>query len=417
MIVLGLSRISRLVQPSSLSWQAIHVAGTNGKGSISSYLSHLLSNGGIRCGRFTSPHLVDRWDCITVDEQVVRESLFRQVEEDVKSRNRKLEIGATEFELLTATAFEVFHRERVEVGVVEVGVGGRLDATNVLDNVLVSVIAKIGVDHQSLLGNSIEAIAREKGGIMKRGVPCVIDGTNCPKVLRVLQARASEPAVGAPAVIVSPDETVKRYPQLSSVFQKLDSEPHQRANMCCAVAAVRIAISKLRPTESVESLIPRLCDVKWLGRLQNLVIEPLTGRKEPVLVDGAHNPQSAQALANYVDRKLRRRFDSSITWVIAASRGKDLAQLFHPLIKAGDCVATASFGPVDGMPWVHAADPAELAACVQSIGGIGKVASFGPDLVAALDWAGKTAQGGPLVVAGSLYLVSDLLRCLRKTRQ
>ena len=416
MIELGLSRISRLLQPSSLSsWQAIHIAGTNGKGSISSYLSHLLSTGGIRCGRFTSPHLIDRWDCITIDELQVPESLFRQIEDNVKSRDRELGIGATEFELLTASAVEIFHHERVQVGVVEVGVGGRLDATNILNNVLVSVIAKIGVDHQSLLGSSIEDIAREKGGILRPGVPCVIDGTNCAEVRQVLEARIRELSLDATAdaVFVSPDSTVKRYPQLSRVFERLDLEPHQRTNMCCAVTTLQLALRKLHPEVSVEALIPHLCDVKWPGRLQCLVIAPLTDRKEPVLLDGAHNPQSAQVLAAYVDRKLRSA-QNNVTWVIAASQGKNLAELFYPLLKPGDRVAATSFGPVDGMPWVNAADPAELTACVQSIEGICEVKNFGTDLVAGLDWAGRMAQGGPLVVAGSLYLASDLLRILRR---
>ncbi|KAJ5665721.1 uncharacterized protein N7477_008169 [Penicillium maclennaniae] len=149
MIELGLSRVSSLLQQSSLTWKAIHIAGTNGKGSISAYLSHLLSNEGVRCGRFTSPHLIDRWDCITVGERVVQESLFRQIEDQVKLRDQRLGIGASEFELLTATAFEIFNHEKVEVGVIEVGMGGRLDATNILSDVLVSVIAKIGMDHQA----------------------------------------------------------------------------------------------------------------------------------------------------------------------------------------------------------------------------------------------------------------------------
>src|SRR3954452_20560198 len=126
MIELGLSRISRLVQQSAFTWKAIHVAGTNGKGSITSYVSGLLTAAGIRCGQFTSPHLIDRWDCITINEQVVRESLFKRIENQVRQRDRRLGVEASEFELLTATAFEIFNHEQVEIGVVEVGMGGRL---------------------------------------------------------------------------------------------------------------------------------------------------------------------------------------------------------------------------------------------------------------------------------------------------
>lgn len=414
MIELGLNRISRLLQQTPLSWHAVHVAGTNGKGSISSYLSHMLSAGGVRCGRFTSPHLIDRWDCITINESAVQESLFRQVEEKVKSRDKKLGIGATEFELLTATAFEIFNQERIEVGVVEVGVGGRLDATNILNNVLVSVIAKIGIDHQSLLGDSVQSITREKAGILKHGVLCVVDGTNSPEVIQTLQSRIED--LGLDAVFVSPDVTVRKYPPLSDIFQKLDLEPHQKTNMCCAVTALQFALSKLHPEIKLDTLIPRLCDVKWPGRLQTVSLRPLTSREEPILLDGAHNAQSAEVLGRYVDRKLRP-FQSRVTWVVAASHGKNLTEVFHSIMKPDDNVATISFGPVDGMPWVKATDPAELVSCVKSIPGIGEVRNFEADIVGAVNWACGMANGGPLVVAGSLYLVSDLLRILRDVQR
>ncbi|KAI9923960.1 hypothetical protein AWENTII_004032 [Aspergillus wentii] len=413
MIELGLGRIASLLQQTPLSWQAIHIAGTNGKGSISACLSHLLAAGGVRCGRFTSPHLIDRWDCITIDERVVQESLFRHIEAQVKLRNKTLGIGASEFELLTATAFEIFNHERVEVGVVEVGMGGRLDATNILNNVLVSVIAKIGLDHQSLLGNTIEEITREKAGILKPGVPCVVDGTNAPEVISTLEQYIND--LNLNAMFVHSDVSDIQSPLLRQIFEKLDLQPHQQANMCCAVSALQLAMSKLRPEVDVDTLIPHLDGVEWAGRLQNITLEPLVARKEPILLDGAHNSQSAEVLGAYVDRKLRSP-QSNITWVIAASRGKDLTELFHSFIKPGDNVATTAFGPVDGMPWVKAVDPPELATCVQSILGIGKVKDFDGDLLAAINWACEQASGGPLVIAGSLYLVSDVLRLLREAQ-
>ncbi|EAW10132.1 dihydrofolate synthase [Aspergillus clavatus NRRL 1] len=413
MIELGLSRISSLLQQTPLSWKAIHIAGTNGKGSISAYLSHMLTAGGVRCGRFTSPHLIDRWDCITIGERVVQESLFRQIEEKVRLRDQTLGIGASEFELLTATAFEIFNHEHVEVGVVEVGMGGRLDATNVLSDVLVSVIAKIGLDHQAFLGDSLEQISREKAGILKPGVPCVADGTNAPEVLKTLEDRIEELKINA--IYADPDAISAQSPSLGLVFKELDLQRHQRANMSCAVSALRLALSKIRPGLEVDTLIPSLSHVEWPGRLQKIVLRSLTTRKEPVLLDGAHNSQSAEVLGEYVDHKLRPQ--GSITWVIAASRGKDATALFHSIIKPGDRVAITAFGPVDGMPWVKAADSEELAACVQSIPEIGDVKIFGGDILAAISWACIEAGGGPLVIAGSLYLVSDVHRLLREARR
>lgn len=414
MIELGISRISRLLQQTPLSWKAIHIAGTNGKGSISAYLSHLLAAGGIRCGRFTSPHLIDRWDCITIDEKVVQESLFRQIEASVKLRDRSLGIGASEFELLTATAFEIFNHERVEVGVVEVGMGGRLDATNILNNVLVSVISKIGLDHQAMLGDSIEQIAREKAGILKPGVPCVIDGTNSVEVLKTIQCRVKE--LRLRSVFALPDALDMEPEALTRVFKRLDLLPHQRMNMRCAVLALQFALSEIRPELEIDPLIAELAHVEWPGRLQNIVLEPLVSRREPILLDGAHNSQSAEVLGQYVDSRLRP-LRGSVTWVIAASRGKDLDGLFHSFIKPGDRVATTSFGPVDGMPWIRAVGTSSLATCVQSIKGIGEVKEFEGDIHAAIDWACGAAAGDPLVIAGSLYLVSDVFRLLRKARE
>lgn len=414
MIELGLSRISSLLQQTPLSWKAIHIAGTNGKGSISAYLSHLLKSGGVRCGRFTSPHLIDRWDCITINERVVQESLFRQIEARVKLRDQTLGIGASEFELLTATAFEIFNHEQVEVGVVEVGMGGRLDSTNILNNVLVSVIAKIGLDHQAFLGNTIEQIAREKAGILKPGVSCVVDGTNCSEAIGAIKDRIGE--LGLNAVVVHPDAPDDQLPSLGKLFQQHDLQTHQKANMSCAAASLKALLPQIRPELNADTLIPQLTSVEWPGRLQKLALQPLTARKEPVLLDGAHNAQSAEVLGEYVDRKLRS-LGKNVTWVIAASHGKDIRPLFHSIIKPGDDVAATTFGPVDGMPWVKAANPEELSLCVRDVQGIGEVQSFNQDTLGALEWACSRADGGPLVIAGSLYLASDVLRLLRDAKK
>jgi folylpolyglutamate synthase/dihydrofolate synthase len=380
------------------------VAGTNGKGTICAYLSAMLHASGVRCGRFTSPHLIDRWDCVTVNEQTVRESQFLDAEDAVKHRDKAEGIGASEFELLTATAFEIFAREKIEIGVIEVGLGGKLDATNILANKAVTVISKIGLDHQSFLGNTIEAIAHQKAGIMRPGIPCVLDKSNPPSVRKVIEDYAKE--IGTDVVLSSTESAF-----LDELAEE-DFEPHQWENLACAYTAFHLAYTK--PNSPLHRLQPAIQNLRWPGRLQVTDIRSITGRRETVLLDGAHNAQSAEALGAYVSRKLRSTF-SRVTWVFAASGGKELEGLLKPLLRPGDCISAVEFGPVDGMPWVKATDPQEILDAAVAIGLEHSLQyNAGSDLSAALRWAAETAAGGPLVIAGSLYLVSDVLRLLRK---
>lgn len=395
-IELGLSRITRLLATTPQTWKAIHVAGTNGKGSTCAYLSALLRASGRSCARFNSPHFIDRWDCITIDERPVSERLFLDTETLVKERDRRENIGASEFELLTATAFEIFEREKVEFGVVEVGMGGALDATNVLGHKVVTVIAKIGLDHQFILGNTIEEIARQKAGIMRNNVPCVVDGSNQPSVLRVIKEHSK--AVGAEVLFPSALEELERS------LSREGFEPHQIQNIAGALEAFRLAC----PEEdvSLERWLQVLKRTVVQGRLQKLDI----GGKQ-ILLDGAHNVQSAEVLADYV-KKFLRGDGQPVTWVLAASEGKDVSGILKVLLKKGDLVTAVRFGPVDGMPWVRPQDPEGILAAAEECGAV----SFRSDVEAGI---GKVvletapSKGRPVVVAGSLYLVSDLLRHLR----
>lgn len=404
MIDLGLARVGRLVQHTPQTWKAIHVAGTNGKGSICAYLSAMLTASGLTYARFTSPHLIDRWDCIAVNGKPVSEAVFRDAEDVVKQRDAEGRVGATEFELLTATAFEIFHRQRVEYGVVEVGLGGKLDATNVLRHKSATVIAKIGLDHQSFLGNTIEGIALQKAGIMRPGVPCVVDGSNQPSVLRVIEEHARD--VGTELYFRSTTD-------VADALASENFEPHQMQNLACAHMAFRLACPE--QDHPLSHFLPSIKKMQWPGRLQTLDIEKIIGHRQEVLLDGAHNPQSAEVLASYVEKHLRSG-GKPVTWVLAATQGKDMDGIFKLLLKPGDKVAAVRFGPVDGMPWVKPADPAELLqlATRHSIKD-GATHDAGDDVKGALTWASGAADDGPLVIAGSLYLVSSVLRLLRES--
>ncbi|KAI9787822.1 MAG: folylpolyglutamate synthase [Peltula sp. TS41687] len=409
MITPGLSRINRLLRGVHLPWQAIHVAGTNGKGSICAYLSSMLHAAGIRSGCFTSPHLIDRWDGIRLGDSVVTESVFHEAEAIVRSRDRHRNIGASEFECLTATAFEIFARHDVKVAVIEAGMGGRFDATNVIRRPLVAVISKIGLDHQSFLGDTMEEIAHHKAGILKPNISWVVDSTNQTEVLNVLTKCARE--VKAASCIPAPGPLTE---EIWTTLRPDDFEPHQRVNLSCAVAAFKTALSGLQETcPPMSQVLHAAQRVKWPGRLQRVNVECLTGRKEDVLLDGAHNPQSAEVLASYVDRRLRP-LDPSVTWLLAASEGKDLGVIFS-MIRAGDNVVAVEFGPVDGMPWVKPVRADDILSCIGSMPNstVIRRSGAGTDVLHGLNEAVKISAGRPLVIAGSLYLVSDVLRLIR----
>jgi dihydrofolate synthase len=400
MIDLGLSRVTQLLRHTPQAWRAVHVAGTNGKGSICAYVSAMLHASGRSCGRFTSPHLIDRWDCITVNEQPVSETVFRDAESLVKQRDTDGRVGATEFELLTATAFEIFHREKIEYGVVEVGMGGRLDATNAMHHKDVAIVAKIGLDHQAFLGNTLEEIALQKAGIMCKGVKVVVDPSNTPSVLKVLEDHANE--VGVEMFVHANKVDLDGY------------EPHQLQNIAVAHMAYRLATGEA--DVPLTHYLPALRQINWPGRLQKLDISRVTGRQAPILLDGAHNTQSAEVLATYVQNHLRTP-DKRVTWVLAATQGKDMKGILQLLLWPGDNVAAVRFEPVDGMPWVQPADPLDLLKLASQEGIAEKqLHNSGDDVKDALTWASSVAGAAePVVVAGSLYLVSSVLRLLRNT--
>ncbi|MCJ1454992.1 folylpolyglutamate synthase [Mycoblastus sanguinarius] len=410
MIELGLARISRLLRDCQMSWRAIHVAGTNGKGSVCAYASAMLSAGKVKCGRFTSPHLIDKWDCITINDNTVAEDLFYEVEAKLKAKDQNEGIKASEFEILTATAFEIFNREKVEIGVVEVGLGGTHDATNLLDNPLVTVITKIGIDHQSFLGDTLEEIAHHKAGIMKMGALCVVDGSNLPKVINVLRKNAKDSK--AASFVLVPQDT-EAYDQVWNILQKGNFEDHQQMNISLAFEAVKHVFSSTSLSIEPHQFLPAILRAKWPGRLQHLSIESMTGRKDDVLLDGAHNAQSAEVLGSYVDRRLRTGVQP-VTWVLAVSKGKPLQELLSHILRPGDNIVAVRFGQVDGMPWVRSAGTQEIIDAARNLDMADRCRWVSGHLGDALQLATELSNEGPLVIAGSLYLISDVLRYLRQ---
>ena len=495
MIRPGLERISKLLARTPLTWPAIHVAGTNGKGSICAYITAMLSVYNqssyiqrahlpkIRHGRFTSPHLIDRWDCISINGEAVDGDVFKAVEAEVLRRDRGEGIGASEFEILTASAFEIFNREKVDVGVVEVGMGGAEDATNVIGVPvsegrnesnearitrplpLATVISKIGLDHQGFLGNTLAEIAKQKAGIIKPRVPVILDPTNTREAQDVItsEAKAKNSLVYTdghfpwlvPRHLAGQYEPRDRGPMLHRIperFAQAGQRPppqHVIGNATLAMLAVQTTLQQLnclpmstsaltatdhgRSEESVllsclntleKQMLHSVATTVFPGRQQSLNIESLTGRKNRILLDGAHNADSAKVLAERVERIRLNTSGWPVIWVLAASDSKDAAEIFRPLLQPGDKVVLVEFGPVDGMPWVKPMAVEKLEEAVmrasETSSGIDsvQVVTGGKDISLALREATNLAQDSgrelPMVVAGSLYLVGDVLRLLRE---
>ncbi len=374
----GLSRtralLASLGNPQS-SFVSILIAGTNGKGSTAATISALLAAGGVRAGLYTSPHLVSVTERIRIEDvDVSSESLDGALGVVARIAAPGLR-GPTYFEALTAAAFELFRRARVSVAIVEVGIGGRLDATNVLwpD---VSVVTNVAADHLDVLGPALEDVAREKAGIFRKGQPALLGALGTAAGPRAaLHAEARR--IGARLVEIPP--------AADAGFSLPGA--HQRQNLALALAAAR-AVAPLD-----EAAVSRgLAAVRWPGRLQRLEREGA----RPLLLDGAHNPPGASALAEHLDvTGLAGRVDL----LFGGMSDKDLPGVFAPLAaRARRIVLVAPESP-------RAEKPEALRAR------LGR-----PDL----ETADSVAEGlarleeadgdGPVLVAGSLYLVGEVLR-------
>ena len=309
-IKLGLDNITALVESLNRPDQAfptIHIGGTNGKGSVTAMVERGLRAAGHRTGRYTSPHLTDLEERIAIDGVSIAREAFDQITADVMGVvDRLMDTGGLEhpptfFEVTTAIALEAFRRAGVSVGVIEVGLGGRFDATNVIRPV-VSAITSIASDHERHLGTSLAQIAFEKAGIIKRGVP-VVAGVMSEEAGQVIADTARSAA--APLTWAIPSATGR------PVELALNGA-HQHANAAVAVEVLRLCAfgpaeagprsKRTNPAEILprvaltrDAIVAALTDVEWPARLEWLRL-----KDGDVLLDAAHNPAGAQALADYV---------------------------------------------------------------------------------------------------------------------
>lgn len=417
-IDLGLSRVvkllSRLGNPHN-SYNSIHVAGTNGKGSTLAYLASIFTCSKVRNGHFTSPHLLYYNDCISIDNKTYPVAKFEEVRSLVSLQNDQLSLGCTEFELLTVTAYKIFELEKVDLAIIEVGLGGRLDATNVLTpvgsegpgGVIVSAITKIGFDHESFLGNTLAAIAGEKAGIIKPGIPVVADKTNHEDVIDVITKRASR--LGAELHLVDGNNDMA----LELVRLSPLKGDYQRQNLSVSLEVLEVVRRRKdgflvdergEPKITRGSIRDGILRTVWPGRLQSLDINGLE-----MLLDGAHNESAAIELGKYL-RQIRDQ--NGLIFVVALTRGKSIGNLLkHITEKDKDTVLATTFSAPDQMPWVSSYKALEVEKeashyvhdAREGGDGIGAVLA----LVAQLRASGDTRK---VVICGSLYLCADVLR-------
>ena len=369
-----------------LKFKAIHVAGTNGKGAVCAILDAALrnvrmnecSNVRMRIGRYTSPHLVKINERFFLDGAPIDDRALERVAERVNSNIQTFEHSdITFFEALTAVAFRLYAEAKVDYAILECGLGGRLDATNVCDPAI-SVITRIGLDHCDWLGGTVEKIAAEKAGIVKPGVPVVL-GRNDASVIEVVRRRADE--VGAP-FHYAPDLADER--EIPSGFPLLGS--FNRENAVTALAALKVLPGCGRlPSAAVDGFR----NVVWPGRFQ---------RVGNFIVDGAHNPPAARALKESLEGLEGLEGLGVLDLICGFCGDKDVGEVLSilaPIVRKGYAVKTNNARSLS----------AEETAAKMRAAGIDAVAC--PSLRAAI---GRSEQADvPTIICGSLFLAGEAL--------
>ena len=378
---LGLERITAVLEAlgnPERAYRVVHVAGTNGKGSTCAMIDAGLRAANIRTGLFTSPHLIEPTERIQIDGIPVSRADFERAFNVVHEIAEKLDLDChpTYFETVTAMAFWLFREKRVETAVIEVGLGGRLDSTNVVNPAL-TVITPIDFDHEAYLGHTIEAIASEKAGILKPGVPAVF-GRQRPEAAKVLEARAAEL-----------HEPVTHFEDFEIRDLVMDARGSRFSGIVCPLAGqhqVDNAVTAALALRALGISTDGIAEARWPGRIEHVSPNP------DIILDGAHNPAGARALAKYLERFYGGR---RIWMIYAAMRDKaidEVAGILFPL--ASELVLTAPDTP-------RALRPEAMA----EFAGRGHVE---PKVEAAIAYArSHAAEEDVIVITGSLFLVGE----------
>lgn len=398
-IHLGLERIEQLLADLGNPHKqvpVVHVAGTNGKGSVCAYVSSILQAAGYRVGRYISPHLVNWRERICINSEWISSEHLLTALMQVKQAIRN-EHMPTQFEVITAAAWWYFAEQKVDVAVIETGLGGRLDATNVCDRPLVSVITSISMEHWQRLGSTLAAIASEKAGIIKPQCPVVV-GMLPPEANAVMAAKAL--TCNAPVTWVSaavPTDVGAIWDGIEYPLPLLGK--HQLINSAVAIATIQSLRSQGWEI-SQNAIATGMAQTQWQGRLQWAEYN-IGGCDRKLLIDGAHNLAAAEFLRDFVDRLYpfqRKR------WVIGMLDTKDHLGILKALLSPQDLLFTVP------IPSHQTADPQILAQLgtqlVESTPQSYANLQLGLEAAFTID----DSRSDLVVLCGSLYLVGEFLK-------
>lgn len=411
----GLKRTFRLLEllgnPQN-KIKLIHIAGTNGKGSTTAMISKILMGNGYKVGMYTSPFLEEFEERIQINRvNIPKEKLANLMDELKIAVDKVIEEGynhPTEFEIITCLMFLYFYKENIDFGVIEVGLGGRLDSTNVITPIL-SIITSISYDHTNILGNTLTKISREKSGIIKECVPVVIFPQE-EEVLKVIKSKCKE--LNAPLHIINEiDSELIEILQEEKPYQKVKIKgikgkyniklpllgEHQILNLSLAIKAIELLEKNKKVKISKEILEKSLEDVCWNGRLEVMKKSPL------VVLDGAHNIQGITTLKQNIEKYFKYKNIYLILGILADKDVEEMIKVITPMAKEVYAVTPNSIR-------------AELAEDLKN-----EVLKYNENCIAfekyeyALNKALEIAKEDDIIVAcGSLYMVGGMRTIIKK---
>ena len=391
--------------------KVIHVAGTNGKGSVCAFLSSMLTEGGKRTGLFTSPHLVKINERFQINNEPVSDEIFLDAYERVMKLVEEMQKDGfyhpAYFELLFAIGMVIFEKAQVEYLILETGLGGRLDATNIVEKPVVTVITSISLDHTEILGDTIEEIAGEKAGIIKQGIPIVYDGREKRAEKVILQKAEEENAKAVPlyeeklSIQGSTDHSVDYLFDESFYQGHVITVPYLAPYQVRNSALALLAMEEIDPQHEIglETRLQAIRDTRWQGRMETV----LPG----VIVDGAHNEDGVHEFV----RTLRQVGSSRrIVMLFSAVVEKNYEKMVHTICDTG-CIQEVVVTEIHGSRIVPAE---ELAAVFRKFTSVPVTAIS--SIEEAFDTAMEKKGDGLLFCVGSLYLVGEVKKVIEEKK-